>query len=785
MYFYHRLLFVMVLLCVSDIGAQRDSLDLFKRSVVDYPDSDFAWLRLGHVLLQREDLDGAEAAFQKALQIEKSAKAYTGLGQVYAVRGNGLTQRAFQTFRMALGVDGNYAPAQLEMARLHSKLRSQDAEAAYRRAIEMDPTLAVAYRELILWYENAQLDWEDELVQLCQQYIVRWPDDAMGYYHLALIYVEQHQYEKVYRLAERAAQRFTDDLSWLPMMAQAEAVRGNSARALVLFEQFFESVSKSERRDYADLSLVATKAEIQALASAPASAREETFKQFWRTRSGAAMLGGDARRAEHYRRVWYAKNYFGRHQKPWDKRGEVYIRYGEPDYRSRSGRENEIPSVAVQQFKLHKIDQIAELRGRNYDGRQLPVMYPDNVYLPGSRPDLGDVVAGDLDRWVWEVETPGGMIRLNLPLGMQQGIEPAALIDRDQSGNTLMPWESWVYLEVGNGMEFTFTDRFMSGKWDFPLVPATLENLQLITEVNNTQPAVAFMSISSSVPEKFTVPPGVAVLDFYYDVASFRGADGQPQLEVYFGIPPEHIQSNRIGDFIQLKLAHNLILANEAGDAISQTRDERTFQARADVDALPGLFVDVAHISALPGRYTLGVKLIDQLSGKWNLYQQVVEIPSFADTLALSDIEMAWDVSEKPQAKKFRKGDVWVVPEPTRRYEGRDVHLYYEVYNLTLDAFGQAKYRVDYTIRENIQNGRGVVGVMASGLKRFFQARQEPEFRVGYERSGSVANEPIFFELETKKLKPGLKEVVVTITDLNGHKTVSQSALFWVGASSQ
>jgi len=256
-------------------------------------------------------------------------------------------------------------------------------------------------------------------------------------------------------------------------------------------------------------------------------------------------------------------------------------------------------------------------------------------------------------------------------------------------------------------------------------------------------------------------------------------------LEVYFGIPPEHVQANRIGDFIQLQLAHHLILANEDGEAVYQTTDKRTFQARADVDALPGLFVDVAHLSALPGRYTLGVKLVDQLSGKWNLYQQVVEIPSFADSLAISDIELAWDVSETPQSKKFKKGDVWVVPEPTRRYEGRDVHLYYEVYNLTADAFGQAKYRVDYTIRENIQNGRGVVGVMAGGLKRFFQARQEPEFRVGYERSGRAVDEPIFFELETKKLKPGLKEVVVTITDLNGQKTVSQNAMFWVGAPSK
>lgn len=396
----------------------------------------------------------------------------------------------------------------------------------------------------------------------------------------------------------------------------------------------------------------------------------------------------------------------------------------------------------------------------------------------------GDTVIFKPD-WQWEVMTPSGDVRLNLPLDMQRGIGPTALIDRDMGGDSMMPWESWTYVGIGRGIEFTFTDRYMSGQWDFPMVPKSLDNLELLTRVNNTQPAVEFASISSAIPEKFTVPPGVETFDFYYDLASFRGVDGRPQLEVYFGIPPDGVQKDQTGEFMRLEIAHDLILANESGEAIYHSGDKRVFQARVGIDKMEGLFVDVAHVSASPGTYTLGVKLVDQLSGKWNLYQQEVVIPSFADSLAISDIELAWEVSESPRSKKFKKGDVWVLPEPTRRYEGRDVHLYYEVYNLTLDAFGQAKYRVDYTIRENIQTGAGVVGILASGLKRFFQARQEPEFRVGYERSGTALDEPIFFELETDKLKAGLKEVVVHIADLNANRVVSQHALFWVGPPSK
>jgi GWxTD domain-containing protein len=370
------------------------------------------------------------------------------------------------------------------------------------------------------------------------------------------------------------------------MMAQAEAARGNPGRALILFEQFLGSAPDNERVHYEDLSLLATKLELKALEAVPDSLRDTAHTRFWRTRSGAAMLGADARRVEHYRRVWYARNYFGRHQKPWDKRGEVYVRYGEPNYRSRSGRENEIPSVAVQQFKILKVDEMLELRGqiREDEIGELPVVPPPEIYYASQNLFRTHDRETQINYWQWEVQTPGEMVRLNLPLDMQQGVGPTALVDRDASGNTMMAWESWVYLDIGKGIEFTFTDRYMNGNWDFPLVPTTLLNLQLVIEVQNSQPAVEFMYVSSAIPEKFTVPPGVEPLDFYYDLASFRSTSGQPELEVYFGIPPDQIQSERTGEFMRLKLAHDLILVDEMGEAVYHTGDARVFQARVGVD---------------------------------------------------------------------------------------------------------------------------------------------------------------------------------------------------------
>ena len=49
--------------------------------------------------------------------------------------------------------------------------------------------------------------------------------------------------------------------------------------------------------------------------------------------------------------VWYARNHFAEAKTPWDARGDIYIRYGDPDYRARSGRANPEITPAVEQVK--------------------------------------------------------------------------------------------------------------------------------------------------------------------------------------------------------------------------------------------------------------------------------------------------------------------------------------------------------------------------------------------------------------------------------------------------
>lgn len=791
-----------------------DSLAVYEAAVVEKPKDALAWTRLGELYLAAQKTNDAKKAFDKALDIQKSARAYTGLGDIAATKKSSY-QRAFFYYRQALGEDPAYRNAQLGIARVHAKMGNEDAELSYLKAIRLDPSYKPGYRELIVWYKDAQLVQSDALMELCERYVEQFPDDPDGYLHLTEAQVERYQYDDVLTTAKEARLRFPDDARWLALAGQAHAVRGNSVRALLMFQSYLNKVAESERVYYDDLSLVGTKDEVAQFEATPKSEREAFLTRFWETRDGALMLGGEARRAEHYRRVWYARTFLGRHQTPWDKRGEVYIRYGEPNYRSRSGGQNAPPPLEVQLFKEKKIAELyaqsTPYRAQEPRRTQLPMMIPGSTYFPGQSYDGQDhpqLISRDsvetmsaIDRinavrngayfevdpssfssgWPWEVMGPGGDVRLNLPPGMSQGIEPTTPMDRDSNGSITTPWESWVYLYVGDGKEFVFADRYMNGGWDFPLVPTNLWHSALVSEVSNRSSAVVFMQTSSALPEHFDVPPGADLLGFYYDSASFRSESGKTELEVYFGIPPEEVTLNREGDRVALAIERSLVLAEVNGDSVYRTTDELVFRKEIEEATLGGLFVELASIDVPPGDYILGVKLADRTSGKWGMYREEVTVPAFTDSLAISDIEMAWTVSDSPDAEKFKKGDVWVVPAPTRSYDTtRDAQLYYEVYNLKQDAFGQAKYQVTYTIRPNIERGDGAVGILVSGLRQMFVTSAEPEFTVQYERVVNATDEPIYFELETETLKPGLKLVEVTVLDLNTNQEAKRRTMFHV-----
>ncbi len=157
---------------------------------------------------------------------------------------------------------------------------------------------------------------------------------------------------------------------------------------------------------------------------------------------------------------------------------------------------------------------------------------------------------------------------------------------------------------------------------------------------------------------------------------------------------------------------------------------------------------------------------------------QDLSILEYADSLAMSDIVMAWSVTESDAPSKFGRGDLRVIPMPHRLYRSdQAVYVHYEAYNLAPDRFGQTNYKVSYTVRRDVRRSPGLFGAVAAGMRELF-GRKEEALGVSYERICDRDGERIYFGIEPERLKAGWNQIEIRIDDLIGQNTVSKKATF-------
>lgn len=722
-----------------------DSLSVLEEAVKAAPKDGDAWVVLGNLYLNAGEIEKADNAFRKGIRYAGSAEAYIGVGRVYMARGPTRARQGLPYFRMARTKDPKSIDAELYLARAKVMLRDLDAEDAFRRVIEMAPDYAPVYLELADWYVNNNYEmYYGEIRLLYEKYLRLRPDDVDALYGLAVSYTEEQNYRSVVGIGEMALARNPGEARLLALLAQAYAGMGDPDRALALFAQYFDAIPAGERALYKDLQLVARPEELKVYESLSEDERAAFLTTFWRKRDLTLISGGLAREAEHYRRVWFARTHFAKAVQPWDRRGEVYIRYGEPDYRSRSHAPNALPSAEAEAVK--------ERLALGFEGYFI---------------ESGDMTAESFFGGVDDED--------ELAIGDYDFIEPAYPVTFNERS---VPWESWVYTQVGGGVEFVFVDEFLNGKWQFPPLPdGTRMSGERLSALLRSHPGVVLNDVVASTPEYFDLPPGIEPLEFYYDVARFRGEEGKTGVEVYYGVPTLEVGIENENGHVR----RSVVISDDEGEEVFRTRDDLHFGGIDARQLKKGTFVpDVAYLEVPPGTYRMAVHLADVNSGKWGVYVQDLEAPTFSDSLAMSDLELAWSIGDEGAFHdKYRKGDVWVMPMPSRSFvNNRSVFVYYEVYNLQRDEFGQTRYKVSYTIQQDVRSGSSIFGLLSGGFKRLMARGRKPQVAVSYEHVGRDVWEPIHLELDSKKMILGLNQVEVEVTDLSSGQSVKREAIF-------
>jgi len=345
-----------------------------------------------------------------------------------------------------------------------------------------------------------------------------------------------------------------------------------------------------------------------------------------------------------------------------------------------------------------------------------------------------------------------------------------------------VPWETWTYVEVGNGMEITFTDEMGSGDYRFAPIPPTAGRGQLprLTRLMAYAPEMILERSVEMEPDYFQAELPGEPIEFYYDLADFRGEDGRTAVELYYGIPTSEMSYLESDDDPVSRVECAFALARTDAPEVIRSSEEVVYSGQSA--GKRSLVLQQMNTELRPGKYELQIQLRDVVSDRRGLYRQQVEVKDYSsDNLLVSDIQLAYSFGDTGASHRFKKGDVWIIPMPTRAYDAdQNVYAYFEIYNLTKNAFGQTRYRAEYSVRSAQKRSIGVFGAVAKGFRHLFSGRK-PSVSISYEQDGTELDEREYVEIDLSRAKPGLNALTVMIHDLESGKKVVREVRFMFG----
>jgi GWxTD domain-containing protein len=748
------------------------------------PKNDRAYLRMGDACLLLKNLDEAESAFRKALSIRRSAEAYDGIGRAL-MKGNRIrTRQAVDYFQDALGKDPDYSMAQFHRAQAKWKLGDIDARMEMERAYKMRPKDERIHLLLAEWHQYPPADLQ-KAIYWYERYLEVRPDDLDVAHRLGDLYLRNRQYEKARGHTVALLERQPDAVRDLPVLALAYLGQENFEKAYELFSAYLEKIDPTERVCYEDITFVGKPDEVVAykVITHPEE-RRDFLSRFWTAQNPTPAESVNRRLLEHYRRVYVARTRYSEKQTPWDRRGEVYIRFGEPDYRSRSdevdfrgsidprveriknnlrmglyGTSPPRPSTRIKRFD--EPGEVAPLRQEHFDGlMDDAALNWGPVYPVRTLPTLEE----DRDGMVWS----------------RNVLERRASKNVAASGESTVPWESWVYFNVGGGVEITFTDERMVGRYDYAPIPLDIPLKDIRVNLVTNAPQTVVQKAASATPS-FYQPETAGPLVFGTYPARFRGQEGRTRLEVYIGVPLSEIAFASKDTGRVASVERGVALFDRNWREVGRSHDLLSFADTLVVGRGPGAFIPSLRAFELtPGDYHLAVQVTDRTSSRMQAFRQTVRVDPFGeDSLRVSDIELAAQILPDAGPNPFVKNGLRVLPMPSRAYpRDQSVFLYCEAYNLKPDATGQTRYRVDYTIRSKEAHAGRDLFLALGKLIRKEQGRGETT--VSYEFVGMRTTAVLHVEIRAQEAGPGDHALRVAVTDLNSGAKAVREATFRV-----
>jgi GWxTD domain-containing protein len=503
-----------------------------------------------------------------------------------------------------------------------------------------------------------------------------------------------------------------------------QAINAQNERDYVLaqdlFEQYIETLPDREQGLFLDFTYVGSGKDLKTYARVSESEKEAVKRRFWTRTDPSPLTKVNERLIEHYRRVAYARIYFGQGRFPWDDRGEIYVRFGAPDHISSSG-----------DLQIEMDREVQDAR-TNFVQRK----------------------------------------RLSLQVTPGQPIFPVPSNTR---------WMYWVYTDLNRGTEFTFVSQFKRSEYKFASMPDGL-GVGLTADLMAYQGQMVLNDLVSREPWVYEADFSLLPIDFFYYPATFRGENGQTRLEIYYGLPASEMSRLPVDKKTdRVLLDRGLAIYDSLWVEQYRIHDQLAFNMPSQKQISDNAFIPgMMTFDVKPGSNYLALQVRDVVSGKSQVYQQALFVSDYSgtDALMMSDIELAFWIAPTDKEGEFVKKGLSVVPMASKAfYVNQTAFVFFELYNLKKNEFDQTKYRVEYVF-QSLEKGIAPVRALR-GLGRVLKLRERSkEVTISYEQTGNARDDVTYVELDLNDVEPGGQKVRVEVTDLLTNQQVRKEILF-------
>lgn len=475
--------------------------------------------------------------------------------------------------------------------------------------------------------------------------------------------------------------------------------------------------------------------------------RRDWITRFWAKNDPTPTTPKNEMKTEHYLRTDIAQIEFKIPEFPgWDKRGEVMIRYGFPDFRGTMPPEVTARRVHAPGelwfYKRHQM--IVQFRDESMRGNFKYAITPFGD-AEGVSPELMEFLTYDADETIQE----------QIPAQYLEFYEAPELND--------------------TGRRWTELDEFFKGtEQETPLRPRVHGTTEQIDEIaspdyerflpNNPSDvfyqdeareyASNFEAVLEDTPSSYPFNFAKTSFPFYFGVDQFRGGEGVNRVEVNleFAVEPVAGKSPPARSY--------------RAEAIVMDANYRIVDRMKRDISLPSTLARSGGARLMPAQvvfslprnyYRVAVNMTDLDSKTSSAYRTNVSARNFDAELAVSDVLFAQKIAATSELSPFARGALEVIPHPIRRYAvGTPVPVYFEIYQLSLDERGLSDYEVEYRVVPSDDDKKSILDRFDGG-STVFGSR--------FDGSGYNATEPLHLTIKSENLKPGVYDFIVRVKD--------------------